>query len=202
MRGRCSTERVSFDFSHAMSRLCGDITDRVDELLHVDMSRVAVCFAQTRRRVLHGLQAKLTPMRFEGGALTTQRQGRTWTCQRVYCGDREMLYILTFYLPRFLDQSFAEKMTTITHELLHISPRFDGDLRRFGGRCYIHTGSQKEFDDQAARLARRYLHGRPERELYRFLEFNFRDLQKRHGAVVGLQIPIPKLIPVSESRSA
>jgi predicted metallopeptidase len=202
MRGRRPTERVSFDFSRAMTRLCCDITDRVDELLHVDMSRVAVCFAQARRRVLHGLQAKLTPMRFEGGALTTQRQGRTWTCQRVYCDEREMLYVLTFYLPRFLDQSFAEKMTTIAHELLHISPRFDGDLRRFGGRCYIHTGSQQEFDEQAARLARRYIACRPERELYRFLEFSFRDLQQRHGAVVGLQIPIPKLIPVSESRSA
>jgi hypothetical protein len=185
-----------------MLRLCGDMTDRVDDLLHIDMSRVAVCFAQTRRRVLHGLQAKLTPMRFEGGALTTQRHGRTWTCQRVYSADREMLYILTFYLPRFLDQSFAEKMTTITHELLHISPHFDGDLRRFGGRCYMHTGSQKEFDAHAARLARRYLDHNPERSLYEFLEFDFRTLQKRHGAVVGLQIPIPKLIPVSDARSA
>lgn len=202
MRGQRSRRRAPFDFSCAMSRLCNDITDRVDDLLHIDMSRVAVCFAQTRRRVLHGLQAKLTPMRFEGGSLTTQRQGRTWTCQRVYSGEREMLYILTFYLPRFLDQSFEEKMTTITHELLHISPQFDGDLRRFGGRCYMHSGSQKEFDAQAARLARRYLDHRPERHLYAFLELDFRRLQKRHGAVVGLQIPIPKLIPVSDSRTA
>ena len=202
MRGQRTHGRASFDFSRAMSRLCCDITDRVDDLLHIDMSSVAVCFAQTRRRVLHGLQAKLTPMRFEGGARTTRRQGQTWTCQRVFSGDREMLYILTFYLPRFLDQSFEEKMTTITHELLHISPGFDGDLRRFGGRCYMHSGSQKEFDDHASQLARRYLDHRPDRQLYEFLEYDFRDLQKRHGAVVGLQIPIPKLIPISDARSA
>ena len=52
--------------------------------------------------------------------------GRTWTLERLYEGDREMLYILTFYLPRFLDHSFREKLITVFHELYHISP----ELRR------------------------------------------------------------------------
>lgn len=199
---RQSGSTQSFDFSAAMSRLCDDVTDRVDELLHVEMSQVAVSFAQTRRRVLHGLQAKLTPMRFEAGALTTQRNGRLWTCQRLIHDGREMLYILTFYLPRFLDQPFLEKLTTITHELLHINPRFDGDLRRFDGRCYMHSPRQKEFDRQAADLARKYLAGRPPAELSEFLKYDFRGLVRRHGAVVGLQVPIPKLIPLRDTRSA
>jgi len=201
MRGR-QHNPATFDFSAAMTRLCVDATDRVDELLHIDMSRVAVSFAQTRRRVLHGLQAKLTPMRFEGGALTTHRNGRMWTCQRLIHDSREMLYILTFYLPRFLDQPFHEKLTTVTHELLHVSPRFDGDLRRFDGRCYMHSPRQKEFDRQASDLARKYLAGGPSPELYEFLRYDFRGLVRRHGTVVGLQVPIPKLIPLPESRSA
>ncbi len=202
MRGRVSGAVQPFDFSQAMARLCADVADRVDELLHVDMSRVAVSFAQTRRRVLHGLQAKLTPLRFEGGSLTTQRNGRTWTVQRLFQQDREMLYILTFYLPRFLDQPFHEKLTTITHELYHISPNFDGDLRRFGGRCYVHSPSHKAFDDHAAGLARRYLARRPPPELYDFLYCDFPTLQRRHGGVRGLQVPIPKLIPVSNAKTA
>lgn len=201
MRGRQSGP-ATFDFSSAMSRLCADVTDRVDELLHIDMSRVAVSFAQTRRRVLHGLQAKLTPMRFEAGALTTHRNGRMWTCQRLIHDGREMLYILTFYLPRFLDQPFHEKLTTVTHELLHVSPRFDGDLRRFGGRCYMHSPRQKEFDRQASDLARKYLAGGPAPDLYDFLRYDFRSLVRRHGTVVGLQVPIPKLIPLPDTRSA
>lgn len=192
----------AFDFSSAMARLCDDITSRVDDLLHVDMSRIAVSFAQTRRRVLHGLQAKLTPMRFEGGALTTLRYGRLWTCQRLYRDGREMLYILTFYLPRFLDQPFQEKMTTITHELFHVGPNFDGDLRRFGGRCYMHSRSHRDFDRQSELLARRYLAQRPPLELYEFLRYDFRTLARRHGGVSGLQVPIPKLIPVSDARTA
>lgn len=201
MRGR-QPSPATFDFSSAMTRLCVDVSDRVDELLHVDMSRVAVSFAQTRRRVLHGLQAKLTPMRFEGGALTTHRNGRMWTCQRLIHDGREMLYILTFYLPRFLDQPFHEKLTTVTHELLHVSPRFDGDLRRFDGRCYMHSPRQKEFDRQASDLARKYLAGGPPAELYDFLRYDFRGLVRRYGTVVGLQVPIPKLIPLPETRSA
>lgn len=202
MRGGPPRSQVAFDFSRAMSRLCDDITGRVDELLHVDMSRIAVSFAQTRRRVLHGLQAKLTPMRFEGGSITTLRNGRMWTCQRLIHDGREMLYILTFYLPRFLDQPFHDKLTTITHEMLHVSPRCDGDLRRFGGRCYMHSPRQREFDRQAADLARKYLSQRPPGELYEFLRHDFRTLLRRHGAVVGLQVRIPKLIPLPDARSA
>jgi len=202
MRGRSSNQTGPFDFSRAMARLCEDVAARVDDLLHVDMSRVAVSFAQTRRRVLHGMQAKLTPMRFEGGALSTHRQGRLWTCQRLIHDGREMLYILTFYLPRFLDQSFQEKMTTVTHELLHVSPDFNGDLRRFHGRCYMHSSSHKEFDRQADQLARQYLAQRPPEELFEFLRYDFRTLSRRHGGVVGLQVPIPKLIALPDSRSA
>ena len=87
--------------------------------------------------------ASLTPLRFAGGQRHTLRRGRQWTLQRVCEDGREMLYILNFYLPRFLDLPLDEKLTTVVHELWHIGPRFDGDLRRFGGRCYAHSGSQK-----------------------------------------------------------
>lgn len=191
-----------FDFTLAISRLCDDISCRLDDFLHIDMSRVAVTFAQARRRVLHGLQAKLTPMRFEGGALTARRRGRTWTVQRLYQGEREMLYILTFYLPRFLDQTFQEKMITVLHELYHISPRFDGDIRRMDGRYHVHSHSQKEYDRQMERFADHYLALNPPEELYGFLRHRFHTLSRRHGGVIGLQVPIPKLIPVDSARSA
>jgi hypothetical protein len=176
--------------------LCDDVTTRLDELLHVDMSQVAVSYAQTRTRALHGLQAKLTPMRFENGATTTHRRGKPWTCQRLMLGDREMLYILTFYLPRFLDQPFHEKMVTVLHELFHISPQFNGDIRRFGGRYHVHSHSQREYDCEMGRLASHYLAMNPPRELYEWLALDFRELHKQTGAILGQRIPIPKLIPL------
>jgi hypothetical protein len=191
-----------FDFSHAMSRLCRDIAERMMEFSHIRMDEVAVSFAQARSRVSHGLQAKLTPMRFDEGSLVMHRRGRAWTVQRLFLDEREMLYILTFYLPRFLNHDLREKLVTVFHELFHISPEFDGDIRRFDGHCHVHTRSQKEYDRQMEGFVDRYLAKHPPRSAYEFLRLRFSDLQRRFGRVVGLQVRIPKLIPLDEQRSA
>jgi predicted metallopeptidase len=188
-----------FDFTAAMRRLCDDIAQRLPEFAHVRMDQVAVTFAQARRRVSYGLQAKLTPLRFEGGALTATRRGRLYAIQRWYAGEREMLYVLTFYLPRFLDQTFREKLITVMHELYHIGPRFDGDIRRLGGHCHVHSHSQKEYDRHMDRLVERYFAAGAPPALHGFLESSYRNLVARHGAVVGIRMPIPKLLPLSKS---
>jgi hypothetical protein len=191
-----------FDFTRAMRRLCEDVTLRLEDFSHVRLEEVAVTFAQTRQRVPHGLQAKLTPLRFEGGALVTRRNGRLWTVQRLYDENQEMLYILTFYLPRFLDHSFREKMITVFHELYHISPLFNGDIRRMGGRYHVHSHSQRDYDRLMERLVDRYLAQRPPRELFDFLDLKFRGLCMRYGGVIGKKVPIPKLVPLPDSKSA
>lgn len=188
-----------FDFTLAMRRLCEDITQRLADFEHVRMEQVAVTFAQARRRVSYGLQAKLTPLRFEGGELVTRRRGKMWTIQRWYAGDVEMLYILTFYLPRFLEQSFREKLITVMHELYHIGTGFDGDIRRLAGHYHVHSHSQKEYDRQMDSLVDQYLASDPPEALYRFLRIGFRELTAHHGSVVGIRVPIPKLLPLSKS---
>ncbi len=171
------------------------MASRLDEFSHVDMSRVAVSFRQTRRRMAHGLYASLTPLRFAGGQTSSIRRGRKVSIQRVEIDGREMLYMLNFYLPRFLDLSFREKLTTIAHELLHISPRFDGDLRRFSGRCYAHSHSREQFDAHAEQLAQRWLAGGPEESVYAFLQLDFLRLHALHGRIYGRRIAAPKLLP-------
>lgn len=194
--------RQPFDFTAAVTRLCVDVIDRTPELAHVRMPQVAVSFAQARLRVLHGLQAKLTPLRFERGSLITHRGRSAWTVRRVFRDDVEILYILTFYLPRFLDQSLDEKLITVFHELFHISPRFDGDIRRMDGRYHVHSHSQKEYDREMAALARRYLSRRPDERLWGFLNLTFDELVKQHGGVVGVRVPVPKLVRLPHRDSA
>ena len=185
-----------FDFSLHMRRLCSDIIGRMEQFRHVDIQRVAVSVAQSRNRRLQGLQAKVTPMRFAGGLLVESRRGRRYTVERIFEGRRELLYILTFYLPRFLDQPFEEKLTTVFHELYHISPEFNGDLRRLDGRHYLHTWSQKRYDAEMRELARQYLGLVPADGTTEFMRYTFRDLQERHGEVVGCRIRRPRLIPL------
>lgn len=187
-----------FDFCRAAQRLCEDICRRHAAFQHIRMDEVAVTYAQTRSPVEWGMQAKLTPMRFAGGASWEKRGRRIWTVQRVYSHGREMLYILTFYLPRFLNLSFEEKLITVFHELYHIGPEFDGDIRRFDGPCYMHTGSQKAYDRQMEVFAREYLGMRPHEDLLQFLKYDFQQLQNRCGAVMGRRINVPRLIPLDD----
>ena len=188
-----------FDFTAHMRPVCEDMVGRLGELEHIDVSRVAMSFCQIRKPVTHGIFASLTPLRFAGGALETVRRGRRWRIPRlVDASGREMFYILNFYLPRFLNLSFRAKIVTVLHELWHISPQFDGDLRRFGGRCYAHSGSQKRYDAQVERLAAHWLALRPPASLWQFLENDFQQLAQLHGRILGQRVHTPKLIPVEE----
>ena len=189
----------SFDFCAAMKRFCVDVCARHPEFRHIDMNRVVVTFAQTRSPVEWGMQAKLTPLRFENGALTERRDGKTWTVQRLIHNGQEVLYILTFYLPRFLNLSYMEKLVTVFHELYHVSPKFDGDIRRFEGACYMHTGSQAGYDRQMEKYVRQYLRMKVPTELRGFLRYNFVQLKRACGHVVGLRVPVPRLIPLSDA---
>ncbi len=161
------------------------------------MSRVAVAFSQARKGVRHGIHASLTPMRFEHGAMEGKRRGRLFRAQRLFDAQGvEMLYILKFYLPRFHNESFEEKLTTIFHELWHISADFNGDIRRHAGRCYVHTSSEKEYDRQMLLFAREWLQMGPSSDVYEFVTCKFATLQQKYGKIVGVKVPQPKLIPI------
>jgi len=188
---------AGFDFTLHIRRLCEDMVERLDQLHHIDMSRVAVSFAQTRRTGSLGMHASLTPLRFAGGQMHTYRRKRRWGIQRLYDPDgREMFYILNFYLPRFFDLPFREKLVTTLHELWHIGPKFDGDVRRLGGRCFAHGSSQKQYDAHIEALLDRWLTLGPPESVYAFLRLKFQELTAQHGRVYGRRVPTPKLVPL------
>jgi predicted metallopeptidase len=186
-----------FDFTHHIRRLCEDMVSRADSLRHIDMERVAISFSQTRSATKTGIFASLTPLRFAGGAAHTVRRGRKWEIQKVIdVNGRSMLYLLNFYLPRFLDLGFREKLETVVHELWHVSPRCDGDLRRFGQRKYAHGASLKKYDAHVKMLVEEWLARNPPERLYAFLYDDFRRLSVQHGRVIGTKIHAPKMVRV------
>ncbi|HYV34863.1 MAG TPA: putative metallopeptidase, partial [Gemmataceae bacterium] len=151
-----------FDFTAHIQRLAADVVQRCDELCHIDVSRLLFGVTQARNSRVHGLQARVTPLRFPRGQLTRPWRGVTFQLQRYFLGATEFLYLVTFCLPRFLDQDFDDKLVTLFHELYHISPAFDGDLRRHAGRYSVHSHSQCQYDRHMAHLARAYLAGGPD----------------------------------------
>ena len=187
-----------FHFTDHMRDVVLDMVQRLEELQHIDVSRIAFSFAQARKRTKHGIHATLTPMRFKDGATHAVKHGTPYQVQRLYDNrGREMLYILNFYLPRFMDVDFQEKLVTILHELWHISPIFNGDLRRHPGRCYAHTHSQAEYDAQMKILADRWLSKDPPEPVFDFLRLSYTELARKHNKVFGRRVPHPKLIPIT-----
>jgi hypothetical protein len=189
-------EGQPFDFCARVRRLCADIARLCPELAHIDTTRILFAVTQARTGHKHGLQARVTPLRFRGGQLRRKRGGVTYQVQRYVVDGQEMLYLVTFCLPRFLDQSFDDKFITLFHELYHISPMFEGDLRRLSGRCELHSHSKNEYDAHMATQARAYLDGGADRSLHAFLRLDFAQLAHRHGSVVGAMVPRPRLLPV------
>jgi predicted metallopeptidase len=186
-----------FDFCKAMTALIGAISSGCQELGHIDAAHLLIGVSLARASTRYGLQARVTPLRFPDGSVHVRRGSRTFQVQRHLLNGVEMLYHVTFCLPRFMDQSFDEKMVTIFHELYHIHPRFNGDLRRHPGRCHAHTESQSMYDAHMAALARLWLSTRPDPALTAFLRLDFAQLAYRHSGIMGVLLPRPRLGPLT-----
>lgn len=191
-----------FDFDVHMRSLLDDVVTRCPEFAHIRSDKILLGATQARSGRAHGLQARVTPLRFQNGQLVRQRHGVPYQVQRYFLGAHEYLYLMTFCLPRYLDQSFDDKLVTLFHELHHINPEFNGDLRRHAGRCRWHTSSKHEYDRGMAEIARAYLGTRPDPNLLGFLRLNFAELKQRHGTVLAVMVPRPKLIPIATHQSA
>ena len=185
-----------FDFCAHVRRLCAAIVRHCPEFRHVDVDRILFAVTQARTGRSHGLQAKVTPLRFPRGELVRRHRTTCYQVQRFRLDGRELLYVMTFCLPRFLNLDFDEKFVTLFHELFHIGPDFDGDLRRHNGRCHVHTHSQKKYDEQMGHLARTYLGNGADPKVHAFMRLSFAQLKQKHGGVVGVTVPRPKLLPV------
>lgn len=190
-----------FDFSSAMHHLCKDIAQRCEAFAHLDLSRILFTITRARTGAKHGLQAKVTPLRFEGGAIDTLHRGAAYQVQRFVVNNREMLYLVSFCLPRFMNRDFHDKLVTVFHELYHISPEFDGTIRRHEGRYATHTSSQKQYDAHMAKLVKKYLANDADEFRNHFLRLSFAQLCQRHGSIIGNHLPRPKLIRVTRSSS-
>ena len=195
-RPRAANLAGALDITARMRVLCEDVVARCEELRHVHMPRVLVTFTPSRNRSRYGLQARVTPLRFRDGTLTRRHGPTEYQVQRFFVDGREMLYVLTFCLPRFLDQSYREKLITIFHELYHVNPAFDGDLRRHPGRYEVHSHSKDRYDERMAELVRDYLADHPDPRQFDFLRSSYRELWDTHGGITGVVVPRPKLLPI------
>lgn len=188
---------TTLNLTAELERLIADITARHEAFFHIDPSRILVCVNSTRNGSPHGLFAKIHPLRFAAGiTVQTVRRGRSTlrcTMPEISHQGREILYVIYFMIPRFLDRSLRDKLITIFHELYHISPSFDGDIRRFQGRNFAHGGSTEKYNRLMERFVDDYLQMHDNMALTAFLEHGMSALRERHRAIVGRKMAMPKI---------
>ncbi len=185
---------MAFHYTYALREVIADVCDSLEEFQHIDLDRVLVVFKSARQASTHGVYADCLPLRFEGGSEETVRNGRRYRSQKAYRNGKEALYVVAVMLPRFHDsQDYEDKLATIVHELYHISPRFNGDLRRFRGKNFAHGESRESYHEAMRGLTDRYLAVSPKAESFDFLREPFPSLFERHGGIMGDRIQKPRL---------
>lgn len=187
---------TTLNLTGELERLICDVVARTPELQHIAPEKLLVCVSSGRAS-RGGSLAKIHPLRFEGG----ERSVKAWRGRRsVLCTmpsithrGEEMLYVIYFLVPRFLELPFREKLITIFHELYHISPACNGDIRRFPGRNYAHGSSTRSYNLFMGQLVDRYLEATPDRSGLAFLEGDLSELRSRHSAIVGRRLQAPRI---------
>ena len=196
---------LTLDLSARLAALCRNLTQALPELAHIDPDRVLFAVARSRAEGRHGLLARIAPLRFAGGVRElTRRRGpwrETYRMPTLSHDGREIHYLITVFVPRFLRLSFAEKLTTVIHELYHISEACDGDIRRFPGRTIAHGSSRAGFDRIVGRLVESYLDSAPPPELLAFLHLEESAWQGGALRLTGLRVAVPRAKLVARTRA-
>jgi hypothetical protein len=103
-----------------------------------------------------------------------------------------MLYLIYFYTPRLFSLKPLDKLRVIFHELYHIHPSFNGDIRRLGANKASHGHSKKKFNDLfEAELYSFYEHIKDSRH-YAFLEMDMRTIHAQYRSVLCRRMKLPK----------
>lgn len=187
---------ITLNLTAEIERLIADISVKHEVFSHIDPSRLMVCINSSRSSRC-GLFAKIHPLRFAGGeSVRVIKRGRhTYRCTmpEITCKGRELFYVIYFAMPRFFERPFRDKLITVFHELYHISPSFDGDIRRFAGRNYAHGGSTKKYNLLMEGYVDEYLQSPSAKELTTFLQYGMGDLRAQYGVIVGKKMAMPKV---------
>lgn len=174
-----------YNFTSEVERYVRRLASSVPDLAYLKPDQILFGVSVARNRKQHGIFAACYPLRFDGGDRFYRRGRTTWEWPIVMHKGHEVLYYITFYLPRFLDLAPHAKVNTVVHELFHISGRFDGDLRRLGEGSHRHHGPSLAYYERLIAPIVEAADRAVPREEFPFLMEGFDSLHHKFGSVTG-----------------
>jgi hypothetical protein len=194
---------MMIDFNGGMSRFVRELCQVIPEFNSIKSDRLLVSASFAQSKKTSGILAYVVPLKFRHGSPVEMRvrgdkEYHYAMLPLKNAAGEEILYILYFMLPRFLHLPFRDKVETVIHELYHIGPHFNGDLRRFRGRSELH-GTLKSYDAKIRELAEQFFNLSHDKTTYAFLDAGARRLEREVEAH-HVPEPKPKLLKVASTK--
>lgn len=187
-----SKNKSTINLTEILTYIIHDISQNCNTFSHIDTERLLVCLSSNKHNGRGATFGKLLPLRFEDGNKRIKFRGRLYQMPRVLHQKKEQLYIIYFYIPRFFDLNTEKKLRVIFHELYHISPEFNGDIRRMTRHKAAHGHSKEKFDEHFEEDASQYLKTIKGTKTEDFLKMKTNDFYKHFSKVLGNRMKMPK----------
>jgi hypothetical protein len=201
------------NYTERLAVLMEDIVARIPTLSFIDVSRTLV-FARAGRSGAEGAYATCHCLSLPDsepgyyfwrdrntGRLTRRSEWFVTKSPAVTIGTVPIDYMFSFALPRFCDQQLSRsrkqvhyagapnwiaKLDTIVHELYHVDPERPGIRRmeKADGTYSASCHGQRFFED-VVEMVNHYLGSKPDPDVYDFLQYDFDELTRRYGGIVG-----------------
>ena len=173
----------SINLTDILSLIIRDMINSTDEFKKFDLNRMLVCCASNRKDCRGATYGKLVPLRFKDGAEIIKHNGKFYTIPKVKVNNSEILYIVYFYIPKFFSLSAKDKINVMFHELYHINPEFNGDIRRMGKFKAAHGHSRKSFEEKYIEYADNFFDKIQNTPYYNFLKMDSHQIMSNFKTV-------------------
>jgi hypothetical protein len=190
----------SINVTQVLTLIIQEITRFSETFSHIDVEKTLVCIASNRKGSRGGIYGKLVPTRFENGSPVIKHRGKIYTIPDITHRGIVQKYLVYFYMPRFFDLPPAEKLRVIFHELYHINPEFNGDIRRMAAVKAAHGHSREHFDSHFIKDMHAFHEYITLTPYMKFLELSSRDLSRHFSKVTGMRMKTPKPVLLQASR--
>jgi predicted metallopeptidase len=122
-------------------------------------------------------------LKFKDGSEVIKHNKKYYTIPRIVLNNVEILYILYLYIPKFFDLTVKDKINVMFHELYHISPEFNGDIRRMSNIKSAHGHSKKSFEEKYIEYASKYFNKIDGMPFSSFLQMSYEDIKKQFKVI-------------------
>ena len=173
----------SINLTDILTLILHDMVKSTEEFKSFDLNKILVCCASNRKNCRGATYGKLLPLKFKDGSEIVKHNGRLYTIPKVKVNNKEILYVIYLYIPKFFNLSAKDKINVMFHELYHINPDFNGDIRRMGNFKAAHGHSRKSFEEKYIEYADSFFEKINDTPYLNFLKMNSDDIKSKFKTV-------------------